>query len=298
MHRTSGRSKNSSAIGTASPGACVMTLITPGGNPASAMISATSSPAVTGASSDGLRTTVLPKASGLTTVRQASTCAPFHGEIPATTPSGRRSASANVPGHVGADDLPSGQVAPVGRLAQQPGRGEHLEAGETGRAAGLGGQQRGDLGRARSTMSAARRNKACFSAGGRSAQPGKAAAAASTARAASALVPAGMRAMTVPRYGSRSSNISVRCRPTGRRCTAGTRAPVCLISHSVTTYPFGARAGMVPGLQPPKPVTILKIAGQMRAGASRGEGGHSPRLPQNARWKAVHGEIEGQMRRS
>ena len=74
------------------------TLTTPGGNPASSMISAISSPADTGASSDGLSTTVLPKASGLTTVRQASTCAPFHGEIPATTPSGRRSAIANVPG--------------------------------------------------------------------------------------------------------------------------------------------------------------------------------------------------------
>ncbi len=62
------------------------------------MISGISRPAVTGASSDGLSTTVLPKATGLTTVRQASTWAPFQGEMPATTPSGRRSASANVPG--------------------------------------------------------------------------------------------------------------------------------------------------------------------------------------------------------
>jgi hypothetical protein len=73
MHRTSGRSKNSSAIGTAWPGAWVMTLMVPSGNPASAMMSATSSPADIGASSDGLRTTVLPNASGFTTVRQAST---------------------------------------------------------------------------------------------------------------------------------------------------------------------------------------------------------------------------------
>ena len=98
MHRTSGRSKNSSAIGTASPGACVTTLITPAGNPASSMISGMSRPADTGDSSDGFSTTVLPNASGLTTVRQASTWAPFQGEIPATTPSGRRSAIANVPG--------------------------------------------------------------------------------------------------------------------------------------------------------------------------------------------------------
>jgi hypothetical protein len=53
--------------------------------------------------------------------------------------------------------------------------------------------------RRRSTMSAARRNIACLSAEGRSAHAGKAAAAASTARAASALVPAGTRATTVPR---------------------------------------------------------------------------------------------------
>jgi hypothetical protein len=55
-------------------------------------------------------------------------------------------------------------------------------------------------------MSAARRNSVCFWAGGMAAQPGNAAAAASTARAASARVPAGILAMTVPRYGSRSSN--------------------------------------------------------------------------------------------
>jgi hypothetical protein len=53
------------------------------------MISGMSSPADIGDSSDAFNTTVLPKASGLTTVRQASTWAPFHGEIPATTPSGR-----------------------------------------------------------------------------------------------------------------------------------------------------------------------------------------------------------------
>src|ERR1700691_139204 len=112
MQRTSGRSKNSSAIGTAAPGACVTTLITPGGNPASSMISPISSPADTGASSDGFSTTVLPNASGLTTVRQASTCARFQGEIPATTPSGRRSAIANVPGE---SDL---ITSPTGRYPQ------------------------------------------------------------------------------------------------------------------------------------------------------------------------------------
>ena len=101
MQRTSGRSKNSSAIGTASPGAWVTTLITPSGKPASDMISGMSRPAETGASSDGLRTTVLPKATGLTTVRQ--------GEMPATTPSGRRRASANVPGRSDRMTSPTGR---------------------------------------------------------------------------------------------------------------------------------------------------------------------------------------------
>src|ERR1039458_1543569 len=109
MHRTSGRSKNSSAIGTASPGACVITLTTPAGNPASAIESDTSSPADTGDSSDGLSTTVLPNATGLTTVRQASTCAPFHGEMPATTPSGLRNARANGPGGAERGTSPTGR---------------------------------------------------------------------------------------------------------------------------------------------------------------------------------------------
>ena len=98
MQRTSGRSKNSSAIGTASPGAWVTTLSTPAGKPASSSTSAANRPAEIGASSDGFSTTVLPKASGLTIVRQASTWAPFQGEMPATTPIGRRRARANVSG--------------------------------------------------------------------------------------------------------------------------------------------------------------------------------------------------------
>jgi hypothetical protein len=57
-----------------------------------------------------------------------------------------------------------------------------------------------------STMSAARRNMVCLPAGGSCAQRGNAAVAASTARPASARVPAAIRAMTVPWYGSRSSN--------------------------------------------------------------------------------------------
>jgi hypothetical protein len=48
-------------------------------------------------------------------------------------------------GDVGPDHLPGGQVGPVGGLPQQPDRGQHLEPGEAGRAARLGGEQRDDL---------------------------------------------------------------------------------------------------------------------------------------------------------
>ena len=88
MPRTSGRSKNSSASGTAPPAGWVSTLQTPAGKPASSRISAITSPAATGASSDGFSTTVLPQASGGATVRQARLKAPFHGVKPAITPSG------------------------------------------------------------------------------------------------------------------------------------------------------------------------------------------------------------------
>ena len=98
MLRTWGLSKKASATAAASPGACVTTLMLPGGKPASSMISATSSPAESGASSDGLSTTVLPNTMGSSTVRHARVKAPFQGEKPATTPSGLRTASARRPG--------------------------------------------------------------------------------------------------------------------------------------------------------------------------------------------------------
>jgi hypothetical protein len=50
------------------------------------------------------------------------------------------------PRHVGPDYLADRQVAPVGGLAEQPGRGDDLKAGEPGRAAGLGREQVDDVG--------------------------------------------------------------------------------------------------------------------------------------------------------
>ncbi|GAA3310813.1 hypothetical protein GCM10020295_78880 [Streptomyces cinereospinus] len=96
--RTARFSYSSSAISAAPPGAWVTTFTVPGGKPASCRTSPISSPAVTGASSEGLTTTVLPAASGATTARHARTCAPFHGVKLATTPSGLRSAVAKVCG--------------------------------------------------------------------------------------------------------------------------------------------------------------------------------------------------------
>ena len=87
-----------SATCAASPGAWVTTLITPGGKPASSRISAWSRPADMGASSDGLITTVLPKARGRMIVRQARLKAPFQGVKPATTPRGLRVTMAKRPG--------------------------------------------------------------------------------------------------------------------------------------------------------------------------------------------------------
>jgi hypothetical protein len=64
--------------------------MTPGGKPASSAISARRMPALTGANSEGLTTTVLPAAIGEITARQERMLAPFHGVKLTTTPSGRR----------------------------------------------------------------------------------------------------------------------------------------------------------------------------------------------------------------
>ena len=109
MLRTAGLSKKTSAIGPASPGAWVTTLITLGGKPASSRISAISRPADSGASCEGFSTTVLPNTMGSTTVRQARLKAPFQGVKPATTPKGFLTAMAKRPG------VSLGSTSPTGR---------------------------------------------------------------------------------------------------------------------------------------------------------------------------------------
>ena len=65
----------------------VTTLITPGGKPASAARSASSS-AVTGVSSDGFTTAVHPAASSGASFQVSSSSGEFHGMMAPTTPTG------------------------------------------------------------------------------------------------------------------------------------------------------------------------------------------------------------------
>src|SRR5882757_3236455 len=83
--------------------------MTPLGKPASSAIWARVIPAETGASSDGLTTTVLPAATGEITARQDRMFAPFHGVKLATTPSGRRTPIECVPGALLASTSPLGR---------------------------------------------------------------------------------------------------------------------------------------------------------------------------------------------
>ena len=68
----------------------VTTLITPGGIPASAARSASSS-AVTGVSSDGLTTAVQPAARAGASFQVSRASGEFHGMMAPTTPTGTRS---------------------------------------------------------------------------------------------------------------------------------------------------------------------------------------------------------------
>ena len=79
-------------------GAWVTMLRTPSGSPASVKISAQSSPPTNGDSSDGLATTVFPRARGAAMPRADRIRAAFQGKMAPTTPTGRRSPMAIVPG--------------------------------------------------------------------------------------------------------------------------------------------------------------------------------------------------------
>ena len=108
MRRTRGFSTSSSPIGPAWPRPWVTMLRTPAGRPASAKTSPQSRPPTYGDSSDGFRTTVLPKTSGAAIARADRMSAAFHGEMAPTTPTGRRMPIANAPG------MSDGTIVPVG----------------------------------------------------------------------------------------------------------------------------------------------------------------------------------------
>ena len=110
IRRTAGFSTSSSPIGPASPGACVTMFKTPAGSPASAKTSPHRSPPTCGDHSDGLRTTVLPRASAAAIDRAERINAAFHGAIAPTTPTGRRMPIANAPVSEGITS-PSGAYA-------------------------------------------------------------------------------------------------------------------------------------------------------------------------------------------
>ncbi len=91
----------------------VTTLITPGGNPASANRSTNSSMEAE-VNSDGLTTMVLPAASAGAIFHVASSSGEFHAEMAATTPSGSGRVKLNTPG------LSMGMVAPSILSASPP----------------------------------------------------------------------------------------------------------------------------------------------------------------------------------
>ena len=88
--RTRGSAIRAATTSPASARSLVTTLRTPAGSPAAVRASASSSPQVTGASSLGFITTVLPTASGRAMDRMPRTSGAFHGEIAPTTPNGIR----------------------------------------------------------------------------------------------------------------------------------------------------------------------------------------------------------------
>ena len=90
----------------ASAGALEITLTTPFGKPASFMIWPIRR-WVAGQTSDDLRITVLPQASGAAIARTPRITGAFHGAIPRTTPAGCRTASEITPG------LSAGMISPT-----------------------------------------------------------------------------------------------------------------------------------------------------------------------------------------
>lgn len=183
----------------------VMTFSTPAGNPASLSSSARKKPALIGASSVAFRTTVFPTASGIPTARALRYVGAFHGEKAATTPAGRRIVRDRAPGSLVAFTSPTGAVAAAAASRIMPSARWTMNMPQP-KVAPVSGVIAAMTSLVRSFTSwAARRKTARRSAGDACDQVLNAAAAASTARVASAGLAAATVAIASPVYGLMSS---------------------------------------------------------------------------------------------
>ena len=89
MRLTAGCAISASATASASLTSVLMTLTTPAPTPASSSTLPMSA-CVAGHTSDDLRTTVLPQASGIAIARTPRMIGAFQGAMPSTTPTGWR----------------------------------------------------------------------------------------------------------------------------------------------------------------------------------------------------------------
>ena len=141
---TRGSAISASTVAAAPSRDVVSTLIAPAGSPASSSTSPMMR-CVCGHSSDALRTTVLPQASGIATARTPRIIGAFHGAMPSTTPTGWRTAIAMLPGMSEGITSPVICVRRCGRLAHHARGEEGVEHAPAEGAAGFGRDRLGDV---------------------------------------------------------------------------------------------------------------------------------------------------------
>ena len=205
MRRTAGWEISSSTTSAASGPSWVSRLTTPGGRPASLRARAIS-PCVRGQTSDALRITVFPNASGCATARVPRITGAFQGAMPSTTPAGWRMPKAREAGHVGGDDLAGDGGGLRRRLGEHPGGEVGVEHAPAERAAGLLRDDAGDVLGALLEQPGSLLEQLSAAFGGVAAHSGKAAAAASAAAWASSRLAAAALPTVSPVNGSVCSN--------------------------------------------------------------------------------------------
>ncbi len=221
MRRTAGCATRRSTIHGASSGAFEMKLTTPGGKPASANACAISR-CTAGHSSDALRITVLPQASGMATARVPRITGAFHGAMPTTTPHGWRTPSASEPGTSDGMTSPAIWVVIDAASRSMLAASVTLNWYQTGAPPASRMAASTMRGRSASIASAAASSKARRAPGCTADQAGKASRAAATAASTSSRVAAAARVATVPLAGSRRSYAAPL--DAGRACPAISRS--------------------------------------------------------------------------